>query len=471
MTQTADSVRRRPASWPPELAFVRTDRTGLVTEASESLTTLLKTPHSSLIGHSFADWSVTTWPAAIDTQVFQAVRDGESYAGYLPLRRPDGADVWTFAIVTPVANGLLFVHTPPADPAALDEVRALFDHLAKAEERARNAGDQSAEAKEQGAKAAQEFWATSIWSTYPEFMAPAMVAQARAVKPAPPVQGGAAPGEDPVIGLATAIGALDAQVRPRLERADTLNRLAETLRETSWGGAEVMGTLGRIAAAAMVGSAEVGDAAPALVSTAKAAATLGAGTLTRVQALLADVTEARGAVGRLEARLATVAVHGALVRAAADAAWPPADPGPGTVPAACAVELARVLVSGIDELISNLASTRDILARVREGADAAAEDVARFHGFINSWRLQVPRWHITERIEAHLGVMDGRQRLAAEHVAQLRELAGTCQEGIEYCAAAGLFGPMNAIGHLATATRGPKGRHAVATPPDLGALA
>jgi hypothetical protein len=277
--------------------------------------------------------------------------------------------------------------------------------------------------------------------------------------------------DDPMGRVAAAIVALDVQVTRRLGDATTLARLACLLRDAGFAAVEAVGALGRVTSAAVAGAEEVGTRAPALVSTARAAARLGAEVRSGLERFRLDLAATQAALSGLTTQLATTALHAELTSATAAIAWPPNDPGPESVPAASAAELARVVASDLDALIAELAATRDALIQARTGAQNCADQLKRMHAFIEGWRVQVPQWHVTDQIGKQLGLIDARQRLVGDHITALRQVAQTAGEAIELCSAAGLLEPMNAIGRATADTRGPRGRHAVASAPDQEATA
>jgi hypothetical protein len=127
------------------------------------------------------------------------------------------------------------------------------------------------------------------------------------------------------------------------------------------------------------------------------------------------------------------------------------------------VEIGRLVASDLDGLIAALAGARDTLTGVTEAAEGCAESLRHLRTFIDAWRVQVPRWHVTEAIAEHLAIIDTRQRLIGDHVTLLIHLADAAREGAGLCSATGLLEPMNAIGGATSSRRGARGRHAVAT--------
>ncbi|MDR1151539.1 MAG: hypothetical protein LBK72_03510 [Bifidobacteriaceae bacterium] len=448
----------RPTS-PLPLAFLRTGRHGTVTEVGGLAGDLLRHDAADIIGSPFGTWGATRWPVSVVADMATKLADGGPFAAYLPLDGRHG-ETWTFALMLPLAGGVLAIHAEPASPAAEDEAKAWYQAIVEAESAARSEGGDDGAILAAGTSAAESFWTQSIWARYEEFLAAAMIDQARAVAYAEPEVPETTVVEDPMVDLWAVIVGLEANLGSRLGDADGASGLAERLRETSWGAMEVMGTLGRISSAAVIGSSDVSASAPALLTTAKAVAAFGGQATERLDALSKDVRATRSTVAGLGIHLAAAVLLAHVVGAAAATAWPPNDPGPGAVPAASAAEMARLLVGLLDGLIGEFGATRDALGQTADLAATTADDVAAFHQMAGSWRLQLPRWNVADHVGTHLGAMDGRARLAAEHVDHLRDLASTCRRAMGRCAAAGLFEAMNEIDALALAARGPRGRHA-----------
>ncbi|MDR1294629.1 MAG: hypothetical protein LBK59_06685 [Bifidobacteriaceae bacterium] len=463
MMRTTDPQTSAPAMWPSSLAFLRTGRHGTVTEIGGPVNDLLKHHADHIIGSPFGTWGATRWPLRVVTDMATALAAGEVFAAYLPLDGRDG-EKWTFALMFPLAGGVLAIHAEPATQVALDEAQAWYRSVAEAEAAARADGADDDAIGAAGGRAAESYWSQSIWATHEEFLAAAVIDQATAVAGVALAQAVTPVTGDPMEDMRAVIGGMEANLGSRLRETEGIPQLVERLRETSWGTVEMMGTLGRISSAAVIGSSEAGASAPVLLATAKAVAAFGARATGGLDTVGGHVRTTRSLVAHLGIHMGAVTLLAHVVAAAAATAWPPKDPGPGTVPAASVAEMARLLVGMLDDLIGELGATRDALARTADLAVAAASDVAAFHQMAGSWRLQLPRWDVADRLGPYLSAMDGRARLGGEQVGHLQGLADGCRHGIERCVTTGLFEAMNEIDALAVAARGPRGRHAGDTP-------
>jgi hypothetical protein len=449
--QSIDATKAQP-TWASPLAFLRTNRDGAIVEAGGALTALLGQDREEIVGGPFAAWGAARWPASIVSEMVNKLADGEPFVAFLPSADQSN---WSLTVMMPLGGGIMTLHTGSADPLYSQEAAAEYRAVEEAESAARAADTGDEEILAAGKEAAAGFWASSAWATREEFMAAATMAAAAAVRQhseqqptaGPDAAQPATPG-DPITELVGAIGGLESILGERLIAVPQVFQLAEGLRETSWGALEIMGTLGRIASAAVDGSSQVSSQAPALLSTARAVAGVGIRAVGELETLVAGVRPARRALAEAETQLGTVVLLARLVATAAAAAWPPADPGPDAVPAASVTEMAHGLLGCLDDLIAKLAEARDGLESVAARAGAAVEDVSRFHSFAAAWRVQLPRWNVAGQVEPQLAVIDGRQRLAAEHVELLRGLSDASSHGGDWCIPGGLFEPMNTIDQL-----------------------
>ncbi len=108
--------------------FSRSDARGLITGANASFQKVSGFDWDTLIGSPHSVLRHPDMPNAVFQGMWQRLRAGQPFAGYLQNQAQDGVAYWVFATVVPVADGYMSLQIMPKS-RILDRVMPIYDRL------------------------------------------------------------------------------------------------------------------------------------------------------------------------------------------------------------------------------------------------------------------------------------------------------------------------------------------------------
>jgi PAS domain S-box-containing protein len=134
-----------------ETFFSTTDERGVITAGNEVFSRTSGFGLDALIGQSHNVIRHPDMPRAVFRRMWETIRAGKSFAGYVKNQARNGDHYWVFAVVVPTRRGFLSVRIRPSAPV-LVHVEAIYQRLAAKEAAAIAAGGTEAQAAEAGHK-------------------------------------------------------------------------------------------------------------------------------------------------------------------------------------------------------------------------------------------------------------------------------------------------------------------------------
>jgi aerotaxis receptor len=436
-----------------DLFFSTTDRKGVITGANSVFERLSAFPRQELMGAPHNVIRHPGMPGGAFRIMWDKLLAGQPFAAYVRNLAKDGFAYWVFATITPLGQNFLSVRAAPCALEIWQSASALYDQTIPLEEEARRSGMSRADAALLGRDALSGMLAQAGFGSYEEFMFTALPAEAtaRVADSSERRLPSSAHGE--VAEIMAAALELGAQLTLVLGRLDALQLLATGLLNGSDQLSGTLKDLSRVTELASVASGRVEERAPVLASTARAMNTIGAGVQSVISPLVEKLSTVRNTVMELRFRIALAHLHDDMVIRFAlevlDGLAPPK--GLTYVPLLC-----QSLSDDVQQLSQDMAETGAILRRVALEIDSCTAQFGQFQKLLSTWRLQVPRYGLSNTLGPLVGPIDAQLNASHDQLANLRRLAGQCSAEAKPFDNEALFGPISRISHIAGSLVGPE---------------
>ncbi|MDR0593864.1 MAG: PAS domain-containing protein [Bifidobacteriaceae bacterium] len=400
---------------------------------------LLGAPHN-LIRHP-------EMPGGAFKLMWDALENRRPFAAYVRNLAKDGYSYWVFATVTPLGGGFLSVRSAPCDGQLWQTASDIYRSVLPAEAAARRAGLNRAESAAVGRDRLAETLERAGFDSYDDFMFEALPAETVARSAQLGRRAAAHHGSGGAVGeILREASALGERLGEVLGRLDSLRQLAESLGAGAGQLSATLRVLAEVTALASAASERVERRAPVLASTARAMCSVGADVDRVIRPLADRLGRVRDKVNRLRFGIALGCLHNDMVVNFAvevlDGLAPP--DGLRQVPLLC-----RALSDDVGTLTLDLDSATTTLAEVSAEVEACSAQFGQFQKLLTAWRLQVPRYGLSRRLEPLVGPID--EQLARGHgeLAALRGLAAQCSGAAEPVDGAPLQDSIDRISRLA----------------------
>jgi PAS domain S-box-containing protein len=140
-----------------ETFFSTTDERGVITAGNDVFSRTSGYGLDALIGQSHNIVRHPDMPRVVFRQMWETIRAGKSFAGYVKNQARNGDHYWVFAMVVPTRRGFLSVRIKPSSPV-LAQVEAIYRRLVAKEAAMIAAGS----AEVQATDAAHKLWQTEL---------------------------------------------------------------------------------------------------------------------------------------------------------------------------------------------------------------------------------------------------------------------------------------------------------------------
>lgn len=423
---------------PDELFFSVTDRKGVITAANSVFERLSRFARTDLIGAPHNVIRHPEMPGGAFRLMWDTLLAGRPFAAYVRNLAKDGASYDVFATVTPLGDGFLSVRSAPMAAPLRDAAFDLYAETLPRERACRAEGGSAARAAAAGAEDLAARLGTAGYASYEEFMFTALPAEVVSrVAASAPSAGREAPGAVGEV-LAAALD-VSAGLADALGRLDALKELVDDLQIASEGARITADDLGAATSAAGRASSHVAGTAPVLARTSAAMDRLAAELAGSLAGLAEALATVRLTVMEQRFRIALARQHSDVVVAFADEVI---SGGTTADDLAHVVPLCRALQEDLDALTASGERSARQLAAVRDEVEATRGRLEQFRTFLSTWRLQVPRYGVTQQLGPHVGPIDDLLARGHGRIAALRRLAEQCVAQAAPVDAAALVGPL-----------------------------
>ncbi|MDR2374714.1 MAG: hypothetical protein LBD77_11630 [Bifidobacteriaceae bacterium] len=406
-----------------ELFFSCTDRKGVITAANSVFARLSAFPRNELMGAPHNLIRNPLMPGGAFKLMWDTLLGGKPFAAYVKNLAKDGFDYQVFATVTPMGSGFLSVRSSPRFDPLWNAAQSLYGQALPIEQRAKHDGANRSKTATAGLVGLAGMLADAGFPSYEEFMYTSLPAetQTRVSLSARRTYRPEAHGDIADI-LNNAVN-MDEHIGELLGRLDSLQRLAEALQAGSKQLGGTVATLAQVTQVALDASQRVAVHAPILVSTANAMTQVGAGAEHVVAPLPERLAQVRLGVMELRFRIALAQLHNDMVINFAlenlDGFAPPE--GFLYVPLLC-----YALADDVEAVSSGLEGAQQVLTDVGRHVELAGASLGQFQKFLSAWRIQVPRYGVSNQLGPLVGPIDGQLHRSHEELSALRELAKVC---------------------------------------------
>ncbi len=408
-----------------DLFFSTTDRKGTIDGsnavfchyAQYSMAELLGAPHN-IIRHP-------GMPAGVFHAMWDLLLSGRPMAGYVANLASDGATYWVFATITPLGDGFLSVRQRPCQTDLFRTAVELYDQVRPAELAAREAGASRVQAAEQGAQMINDAVVGLGFADYSDFIRTAVPAEITARR-GQTTWTGRDP-RDPGYGLTQdlvdAAIAVDTALDHQMLGLDELEALSAALAEAS---ADAIASIDRLTAAvdsAVAASQEVSETQPVLGKVVKPISESSLWLHNAFDQVGGPLDEVRGRVGDLRLRTALARLHDeTLAEFAREMA---AGDAPERAPLYME-ELCRALTETATAVGDETHLTHDSLLRLAGTLDEIQERMREFQRLLATWRLLIPRYGLSQRLDPFTRPIDQQLAAGLTHLVRVRQLSTKC---------------------------------------------
>lgn len=420
-SEPTGEVREYPAG---QVFFSTTDRRGVITSVNSTFVRLSRFGEGELLGSPHNIIRHPTMPGAAFHIMWERILDGRPMVAYVRNLARDGAEYLTFSTVTPLRDGFISVRSAVMRPDIFAPVDAAYRDTRERETTWRAEGLSRAEAASRGAEDLSARLRGLGFSDYDDVIRAALPAEVDARRgvapPSPPAVEPGSPWEPIVAGLVGADRELG-MLRARYDAAAGLASELVTARDEL---ARTLALLEQSTDAAAEAAASVADAAPVLVSTARAVATLARGIREDLAPLGAHLDAERARLLDLRAMLALSVLHVDMAMIFAGEALSGEAYGD---PRASIADLSDTVASSVAASEHLRTGSAAGLARIADSIDAAHSRLLEFQRMMANWRNLVVRSGVSARLAGVLGPVDESLRGVLAQMQSLAKLAVACR--------------------------------------------
>ncbi|MDR1441395.1 MAG: PAS domain-containing protein [Bifidobacteriaceae bacterium] len=442
-----------------DLFFSTTDHKGVITGANSVFQRLSAFPRSELMGSPHNVIRHPAMPGGAFRLMWERLEARRPFAAYVRNLAKDGYSYWVFATITPLGDGFLSVRSTPCAQALWQAASDLYDASMPYERAARQAGRNRAQSAVAGRDELAQRLRQAGFESYEEFMFTALPAEAMARVALSRKQLARPEAQGEVAEVLRAAVALRDRLDHVLSRLDSLHQVADALGRVALQLSGTLGSLTQVTAIASESSQRVETRAPILASTARAMGSLGVGVEGTIRPLAERLREVKRKVMELRFLIALAHLHDDMVISFAvevlDGFAPPE--GLSYVPMLC-----QALSDDIASMAQELELMGRSLGDVARQIDASSGQFGQFQKLLTAWRIQVPRYGMSQTLGPLVGPIDARLSHGHEELAALKSLAVQCEREARPVDRAALQQPIDAIAQvtsrlLAGPSRGPGG--------------
>ncbi len=410
----------------PDLFFSTTDRKGVIDGANTVFCSYAQYAMQELLGAPHNIIRHPDMPAGVFHVMWNLLLSGQPMAGYVSNLAHDGATYWVFATITPLGDGFLSVRQRPCRTDLWETAAALYPRVRAMELDLRTRGGSRAEAARLGAESLAASIGALGFADYADFIRVAVPAEV-AARRAQTSWTGPDP-RDPGMGvtqdLIDAAAAVDQALDAQLRGLDDLESLSARLAETSDQTELSLRQLRDAVAAAAAASAEVADTEPVLGRIVTPLIEISQLQHEVIADLNRRIDEVRARIAELRLRTALARLHDEMLAEFAR------EMAAGAAPERAPVyvqQLCRALEEAATTAARERLLTSDRLGTLAEEFGRVEGEMHTFQRQLATWRLLVPRYHLSQRLDPYTAPIDAQLSSGLRLVSAIRTLAAQCQ--------------------------------------------
>ncbi|MDN4482099.1 PAS domain-containing protein [Demequina lignilytica] len=415
-------VRAYPAG---QVFFSTTDRRGVITSVNSTFVRLSRFGEGELLGAPHNIIRHPSMPGAAFHIMWERILAGRPMVAYVRNLARDGAEYLTFSTVTPLRDGFISVRSAVMRPDLFEPVDAAYRETRELEARWRAEGASRADAAARGAADLAARLRALGFDSYDDVLRAALPAEVDARRAvAPPAAPTTEPGS-PWSSVVSGLVGVDHELEALRDRYDVAVGLASELTAARDDLQRTLALLQGSTDAAAEAAASVADAAPVLVSTARAVATLARGVGEDLTPLGAALDDQRALLLDLRASLALSVLHTDMALIFAGEALSGEAYGD---PVTSIADLAQTVADSVVASDQLRTGSAEGLRRIADAIDAAHGRLLEFQRMMANWRNLVVRSGVSGRLAGVLGPVDDALRGVLGQMQGLTALAAACRE-------------------------------------------